>query len=56
MFPVKIARDEAVGALKDAIKDKKKPIFNHIPTDSLELWKVSNSDRCVAVTLIVFLG
>src|ERR1700720_5055208 len=47
VFPVKIARDETVGALKKAIKEEKKPLFDHIPADSLELWKVSNSDRCV---------
>ena len=41
MFPVKIAKEESVGAVKDAIKDKKKPDFDHIPADKLTLWKVS---------------
>jgi hypothetical protein len=41
VFPVKIAPDESVGALKKAIKEEKKPAFDHIPADRLGLWKVS---------------
>jgi Crinkler effector protein N-terminal domain len=41
VFPVEIAKEKSVGALKDAIKDKKKPDFHHIPADKLTLWKVS---------------
>jgi hypothetical protein len=40
IFPVKIAGTESVGALKDAIKDKKKPAFDHVPADTLILWRV----------------
>ncbi|KAM6492778.1 hypothetical protein JOM56_012502, partial [Amanita muscaria] len=41
IFPVKIASTESVGALKKAIKDKKRPQFDHIPADTLVLWNVS---------------
>jgi hypothetical protein len=41
MFPVKIAPEESVGALKDEIKKKKSPIFDDMPADRLDLWKVS---------------
>jgi Crinkler effector protein N-terminal domain len=41
IFPVKIAGTESVGTLKEAIKDKKKPAFDHVPADALVLWKVS---------------
>jgi len=41
VFPIKISKSETVGALKDAIKDKNKPIFDHIPANALVLWKVS---------------
>lgn len=39
-FPVKIARTELVGILKEAIKTKKSLKFDHIPADKLILWKV----------------
>jgi hypothetical protein len=42
VFPVEIDQEKSVGALKDAIKDKKKPAFDHIPADALDLWKVTN--------------
>jgi hypothetical protein len=41
VFPVKIAITESVGTLKDAIKDKKKPVFDRLAADALKLWKVS---------------
>src|ERR1700680_1715292 len=41
IFPVDIERTEIVGDLKEVIKDKKRPEFDHIATDHLELWKVS---------------
>lgn len=41
VFPVKIASSETVGGLKDAIKDKMKPEFDHAAANSLILWKVS---------------
>src|SRR4051812_45059226 len=41
VFPVKISRTETVGVLKDTIKDKKRPLFDHVTADSLVLWKLS---------------
>jgi hypothetical protein len=40
-FPVKIASTESVGTLKKAIKDEKKPVFDHIPADALNIFRVS---------------
>ncbi|KAG2053973.1 hypothetical protein BDR06DRAFT_1008163 [Suillus hirtellus] len=31
---------EIVGDLKEVIKNKKRPVFDHVATDRLELWKV----------------
>ena len=40
-FPVEIANTKNVGALRDAIKEKKKPIaFANVDPDQLTLWKV----------------
>jgi hypothetical protein len=41
VFLVKIASTESVGNLQKAIKDKKKPVLDHITADALTLWKVS---------------
>jgi hypothetical protein len=41
IFPVKIASTESVGTLKKAIKEEKKPVFDHVAADALKLWKVS---------------
>ena len=41
VFPVEIANSKTVGDLRDAIKDKKRPAFDHVPADTLVLWKVS---------------
>ena len=41
IFPVKIDRDENVGGLREAIKEKKKITFDHIDADSLDVWNVS---------------
>ena len=41
IFPVKIDRNKNVGCLKEAIKEAKKPAFDDIDADSLEIWKVS---------------
>ena len=41
IFPVKIAKNETVGTLREAIKEKKKPAFDHLTADSLDLWQVS---------------
>ncbi|KAG1895096.1 uncharacterized protein F5891DRAFT_984546 [Suillus fuscotomentosus] len=40
IFPVDIEWTEIVGDLKEVIKDKKRPEFDHVATDRLELWKV----------------
>ena len=45
VFSVEIARTLKVGDLKDAIKEKTQPVFDHISANTLDLWKVS---RCVA--------
>lgn len=41
IFQVKIAKTESVGSLKEAIKEKKYPTFQHIGACALYLWKVS---------------
>jgi len=41
IFTIEIADTKNVGALKDSIKVKKKPAFDHVPADTLALWKVS---------------
>ena len=41
VFPVKIAGTESVGTLKKAIKEEKRPAFDQIPADVLDLWQVS---------------
>jgi hypothetical protein len=42
VFTVKITGTENVSALKEEIKNKKRPVFDHIPADSLKLWKVGD--------------
>ena len=41
IFPVEIDRNKNVRNLREAIKEKKKPAFDHITADSLEVWNVS---------------
>ena len=41
IFPVEIDRGKNVGSLKKAIREEKKPAFDHIPADSLSVWNVS---------------
>jgi hypothetical protein len=41
IFPVDIEQNKLVGTLREAIKDKKKLAFDHVPADDLVLWKVS---------------
>ena len=38
---VEIALDKDIGDLKEAIKEKKKPAFEHFDAHALDLWKVS---------------
>jgi hypothetical protein len=46
IFPVMIEATKSVAILKDEIKKKKKPEFDHVPADSLILWKVSSLHSC----------
>ena len=41
IFTIEIANVKNVSALKDAIKDRKKFAFDHVPADTLILYKVS---------------
>ena len=41
VFPVDIDPEKSVGALKKVIKKEKSPVFDEIPADRLDLWKVS---------------
>ena len=50
-FPVEIPNTKTVGALKDVIKDKKKPVFDGFPADALDLWMVG----CPSLNGIPFL-
>jgi len=43
VFPVEIDGTKPVGTLKDVIKEKKKPAFDLVPADTLELLKVRNN-------------
>jgi len=40
-FPVTMDWDRSVGELKDEIKKKKEPEFNHLAADKLTLYKIS---------------
>ena len=42
IFPVDVERTKTVGDLKNVIKVAKKPEFDHVAADRLELWKVSD--------------
>jgi hypothetical protein len=54
VFQVEIEKTKTVAALKDAIKDKKKPKLDHIAADSLDLWAVSIPYRELAQKLSNF--
>jgi hypothetical protein len=41
IFPIEIAENKTVGALRKAIKDEKEHAFPHIDADNLILWQVS---------------
>ncbi|CAG8654653.1 9381_t:CDS:1, partial [Paraglomus brasilianum] len=43
-FAVDINSGKLISHLKDAIKTKKAPEFDHIPADRLKLWKVEIPD------------
>ena len=40
-FPIKIAKSNTVGDLRKLIKDENTPAFDHVPANTLVLWKVS---------------
>ena len=42
IFSVKIAANESVCSLKEAIKEKMGPAFDRVPAKTLVLWNVSN--------------
>jgi hypothetical protein len=42
-FPLKIAGTQTVGDLKEAIKEKMEPAFDHVRANTLKLWQVSTS-------------
>ena len=41
IFPIKIAKSNTVGDLREVTKEKKSHTFQHVDTDTLVLWKVS---------------
>jgi len=41
IFSVKIAATESVSTLRKVIKDDKKPALDHVPVETLVLWKAS---------------
>jgi hypothetical protein len=41
VFPVEIANNKPISALKKVIKEEKKVAFEHVDADLLQLWKVS---------------
>ena len=41
IFEVSLGRTQSLAALKVAIRRENKPAFDHVPADSLVLWKVS---------------
>jgi len=51
-FSVKIGNDEIWDSVKKAIKEEKKPEFDDIAADTLDLWKVR---RC-AISHVVMLN
>jgi len=42
VFEIKIALTESVSALKELVKEKRRPLFDHVPADHLDLWNVSD--------------
>jgi hypothetical protein len=52
IFAIEIASTKDVGALKEAIKDKKKHAFDSVDADSLKLWGVS----CLTLIAMIMIG
>ena len=42
IFEIKIAPTESVNALQNAIKEDRRPLFDHVPANHLDLWNVSD--------------
>ena len=40
-FPIKISKSDTVGDLRKLIKEENTPAFDHVPANTLILWKVS---------------
>ncbi|KAF9086616.1 hypothetical protein BGX27_003151, partial [Mortierella sp. AM989] len=51
-FSVKIEPEDTVDDLKDAIKKKQSPLFDHIRASELNLWSVDVADDGIPVNLI----
>ena len=43
IFTIEIGDNKNVSTLKDVIKEKKHPAFDHVPADTLVLWNVEFS-------------
>ena len=41
IFSVKIGENKNISYLKEVIKEKKKPAYDHVVTDTLKIWNVS---------------
>jgi hypothetical protein len=41
VFTIEIEDAKRVSTLRELIKDKKKPVFDHVPADSLNIYQVS---------------
>jgi hypothetical protein len=41
VFHIKIPAMETVGELRDAMKEKIRPAFDHVPVNTMSLWQVS---------------
>jgi hypothetical protein len=56
VFTIKMPSTETVSILKKEIKKEKEPAFDHVPADTLVLWKVSilASSRILTSLLITW--
>jgi hypothetical protein len=41
IFTIEIQGTKNISVLKEVIKDKKKPVFDHVPADALKLFKAN---------------
>ena len=54
IFSIEISDTKNVSALKDVIKEKKRPEFDHLATNSLTLWQVHISVEYVDAEFAAF--